>query len=76
MYVTMYDTNWNYIGSPGVIAYDTREIIHSVKHKDTSCFAYLMQLTTPSSSWFVHSYSIEILKPISVIVSHGEPIHL
>jgi len=66
----------NYIGLPGVIAYDTREIIHSAKYNSTKCLAYLIQLTTPSSSLFVHPYSIEILKPISVIVSHGEPIHL
>ena len=72
----MYDTYLNYIGLPGDIVYGTREIIHSAKCNSTDYLAYLMQSTTTSSSLFVHPYSIEILKPISVIVSHGEPIHL
>ena len=54
MYVTMYDTYLNYIGLPGVTVYDTREIVHSAKYKDTNYLAYLMQPTTPSSSLFVH----------------------
>ena len=31
-----------------------RRITHSAKYKCTSCLAYLMQSTTPSSSLFVH----------------------
>ena len=50
----MYDTNWNYTGFPGVITYDTREIIHSAKYNGNNYLAYLMQPTTPSSSLFVH----------------------
>ena len=69
MYVTMYDTYLNYIGLPGIIAYDTREIIHSAKYKSTKYLAYLMQPATPSSSLFVHLETNDIIKCIRCMKS-------